>query len=184
MKMLMSDQLPIKLFAAVKAFIVRDGKVLVIRESSAYRDGTQAGKYDVVGGRIEPGQAFDESLSREVKEETGLDIAIGPPFFVNESRPVVRGEPWHIIRIFFVARRKTATSSSAAIMTTFFGLIPRSIKIIRSSIISIRRLKRFWVKIPNLKFQIPNKLQIPNIQMLQRKPFEKLVFGIYLEFGI
>ncbi len=89
------------MFVATKAFIVRDGKVLVVRESTKYDDGTNAGRYDVVGGRVEPGQRFDESLIREVKEETGLDVRIGKPFFVNEWRPVVRGEQWQIVGIFF-----------------------------------------------------------------------------------
>ncbi len=78
-----------KFFIATKAFIVRDRKVLIVRESSKYQDGTNAAKYDVVGGRLTPGERFDESLRREVKEETGLEVKIGKPFFVNEWRSVV-----------------------------------------------------------------------------------------------
>ncbi len=91
----------IKLWVATKAFIVYQGKLLVIRESSKYSDGTQTGKYGEVGGRVTPGENFRDSLIREVKEETGLDIKIGKPFFVNEWRPVVRGEQWQIVGIFF-----------------------------------------------------------------------------------
>jgi len=91
-----------KLFVATKVLIVDDeGKVLLIRESSQYKDGTKTGEFDVPGGRVQAGQHFDESLKREVKEETGLEIKIGTPFFVNESWPVVRGKPWQIVRIFF-----------------------------------------------------------------------------------
>ncbi|MBU1037367.1 hypothetical protein KKF32_05105 [Patescibacteria group bacterium] len=39
---------------------------------------------------------------REIKEETGLKVKIGKPFFVNEWRPLVREEPWQIIGIFFI----------------------------------------------------------------------------------
>lgn len=91
----------IKLFAAMKAFIVHKGRVLILRESSKYKDGANTARFDVVGGRVEPGQRFDESLLREIKEETGLDVRIGKPFFVNEWRPVVRGEQWQIIGVFF-----------------------------------------------------------------------------------
>ena len=91
----------IKLFVATKALIVHNGKILLLRESKKYNDGTNIGKFDVTGGRIEPGQRFDESLRREVKEETGLEVEIGRPFFVNEWRPVVRGEQWQIIGTFF-----------------------------------------------------------------------------------
>ncbi|HLC81909.1 MAG TPA: NUDIX domain-containing protein [Candidatus Nanoarchaeia archaeon] len=91
----------IELFTAVKAFIVYNGKVLLLKESTKYTDGANTGKFDVVGGRIKPGQRFDESLIREIKEETGLSVRIGRPFFVNEWRPVVREEQWQIVGTFF-----------------------------------------------------------------------------------
>lgn len=90
-----------KLFVATKAFVNFHGKILIVRESSAYIDGSNAGKFDIIGGRLEPGQHFQDSLLREVKEETGLQVEIGKPFFVNEWRPVVRGEEWQIVGIFF-----------------------------------------------------------------------------------
>ena len=93
-----------KLFVATKAFVVHDGKVLILRESSQYSDGSNAGKYDVVGGRVKAGQRFDESLMREVREETGLEVKIGKPFFVSEWRPIVKNEPWQIVGIFFECR--------------------------------------------------------------------------------
>ena len=90
-----------KLFVATKAFIVYNGKVLIIRESSKYKDGANAGKFDVVGGRVKPGEYFKDGLLREIKEETGLDVRIGKPFCVNEWRPVVNGEQWQIVATFF-----------------------------------------------------------------------------------
>lgn len=90
-----------KIFVATKAFINLNGKILILRESSKYSDGSNSGKFDVVGGRVEPGQRFDESLIREIKEETGLTVKLGKPFFVGEWRPVVRDEQWQIIGTFF-----------------------------------------------------------------------------------
>ena len=89
-----------KIFVATKAFIVYNGKVLILREVNTYQDGTNIGRFDVPGGRLQPGQRFDESLLREITEETGLTVKIGKPFFVNEWRPVVRGEQWQIVGIF------------------------------------------------------------------------------------
>jgi len=97
----------VKLFTAVKAFIEHEGKVLILRESAAYKDGSNAGLFDVVGGRVKPGQRFDESLLREIQEETGLDVEIGKPFHVGEWRPVVRGEQWQIVGVFFVCKAKS-----------------------------------------------------------------------------
>ena len=90
-----------KIFVATKAFIVYNEKILILREAGAYRDGTNIGRFDVPGGRLQPGQRFDESLLREIKEETGLDVKIGRPFFVNEWRPVKDGEQWQIVGTFF-----------------------------------------------------------------------------------
>ncbi|MDO8538346.1 MAG: NUDIX domain-containing protein [archaeon] len=90
-----------KLFVAAKAVITFNQKILIIRESANYSDGTKQGLFDVPGGRISPGEKVEESLLREVKEETGLDVKIGNAFFVNESSPIVKGEQWQIIRIFF-----------------------------------------------------------------------------------
>ena len=96
-----------KLFAATKAFIYYKGKILVLRESSKYSDGTNSGRYDVVGGRIEPGQKFDKSLLREIKEETGLSVKLGRPFYVGEWKPKVRGEQWQIVGTFFECFTRT-----------------------------------------------------------------------------
>lgn len=91
-----------KLFVATKAFIQYKDRVLLLRESTQYSDGSNAGKFDVVGGRITPGEHFAESLLREIKEETGLEATITEPFFVSEWRPSVRGEQWQIVGIYFV----------------------------------------------------------------------------------
>lgn len=75
--------------------------MLILREAGVYGDGTQTGNFDVPGGRVKPGQRFDESLLREIKEETGLDVKIGQPFSVSEWRPTIRGEQWQIVATFF-----------------------------------------------------------------------------------
>ncbi|MBI2985095.1 MAG: NUDIX hydrolase [Candidatus Kerfeldbacteria bacterium] len=77
---------------------------MIIREAAANPVGTNMNKYDVVGGRVEPGERWDETLLREVQEETGLHVTIGRPFYVGEWRPVVHGEPWQIIATFFLVQ--------------------------------------------------------------------------------
>lgn len=85
----MADE--IKLFTAAKALILHKGKILLLQESPKYKDGTHPGEFDVVGGRVIPGEGFENCLKREVFEEIGLQIKIGRPFFVNEAWPEVRG---------------------------------------------------------------------------------------------
>ncbi|MFA5773162.1 MAG: NUDIX domain-containing protein [Candidatus Paceibacterota bacterium] len=64
-----------------KAFIEKDGKVLVLN------DPTEG--LDFPGGKIQEGEAVDgdrtsliKSLKREVKEETSLEIEVNDPFAV------------------------------------------------------------------------------------------------------
>lgn len=90
---------------AMKAVIVNaEGKVLILREASTYKDGTQRGRYHMPGGRIEPGENFEEALRREVREETGLEIELKHPVYVGEWRPVIRDVPHHIVATFIVCR--------------------------------------------------------------------------------
>lgn len=92
-----------KLFVATKAFIKNSkGEILLLKESSKYEEGTNFGKFDVVGGRVKPGEKFDESLLREIKEETNLEVKIKKPFYVGEWRPKVKNENWQVVGIFFI----------------------------------------------------------------------------------
>ena len=52
-------------------------------------------------GTPEPDESLEQTALSEVREETGLQIKIGTPFFVSEWRPIVKEEPWQIIGIFF-----------------------------------------------------------------------------------
>jgi len=56
------------------------------------------------GGRVEPGEHFEEALKREVREESGLDVEIDYPIYVGEWRPVIKGVPHQIIAMFMVCK--------------------------------------------------------------------------------
>jgi len=117
-----------KLFAATKAFVVNKNKVLILQESTKYTEGTNAGRFDVPGGRVKPGERFDEGLRREVEEETGLKIKIGKPFFVNEWRPVVGGEKWQIVASFFECKSATDKVKLSKDHTDFQWIKPKDYK--------------------------------------------------------
>ena len=67
-------------YVGQKAFIERQGKVLVLRDPN-YRKNGQVG-LDFPGGRFRFGGNPKEELLREVAEETGLKVEVGRPFTV------------------------------------------------------------------------------------------------------
>lgn len=94
-----------KLYVGVKALIVKEGKILLLREA-AYDEGTNEGKWDVPGGRIEPQETLAAALAREVSEECGLTIEAKEVLSVNETFPTIKGEESHIVRIHYLAEYK------------------------------------------------------------------------------
>src|SRR3989338_1218406 len=113
-----------KLCVATKAFLVHNGKVLIIRESGKYDGGVHVGEYDFPGGKLEPGERFDDALRREIREETGLtSVIIVKPIEVLEWRPLVHGQPLQIVGTIFLkgcpwtSGRHTRTSIGFPIMT-------------------------------------------------------------------
>lgn len=89
-----------KLFVGTKSLIVHEGRVLILREA-AYDEGTNTGKWDVPGGRIEPEEKLHEGLVREVREECGLTIEPGDVLGVYETFPTIKDEPCHIVRVYY-----------------------------------------------------------------------------------
>jgi 8-oxo-dGTP pyrophosphatase MutT (NUDIX family) len=55
---------------AVKAVIVKDGKVLICR------DARNADMWEIPGGRINEGEKLEEALKREIIEELGVPIRV------------------------------------------------------------------------------------------------------------
>jgi 8-oxo-dGTP diphosphatase len=100
------------LHIAPKAVIVNtEDQVLILREAPAVKHSgnTKSGRYQLPGGKLEPGETFEECLQREVFEETGLYIEPGEPLLVGEWWPVVRGTQQQIIGVF-VAAKPTSTA--------------------------------------------------------------------------
>jgi 8-oxo-dGTP diphosphatase len=69
-----SRQYPSQPVVGVGAVIVRDGNVVLIRR----RFEPLAGQWSLPGGRVELGETLEAGLAREMLEETGLDVEIGP----------------------------------------------------------------------------------------------------------
>ena len=61
----------------------RQGRCLLIKRSAASK--ANAHKWDFPGGKEDPGESFTESITREVREETGLEVFIERPIGVAQS---------------------------------------------------------------------------------------------------
>ena len=57
----------------VGAAILRDGRVLAARRTAPP---AAAGRWELPGGKVEPGERPDTALVREVREELGCDVAV------------------------------------------------------------------------------------------------------------
>ncbi|MBD3299870.1 MAG: NUDIX domain-containing protein [Candidatus Moranbacteria bacterium] len=90
-----------KVYIATKAFINKGGRLLILREALTGENKFDPGRYDVVGGRIAPGQSIFDSLKKEAKTQTGLDIRVRKPFYVDELLSLTDEEKWHIVCIYF-----------------------------------------------------------------------------------
>lgn len=56
------------------AAIINDGKVFCAQRGNK---GELAGKWEFPGGKLEAGEQPEQALAREIREELGIDIAVG-----------------------------------------------------------------------------------------------------------
>ena len=71
---------PLKIHLGIYGICVQNGKVLMIRKGR----GPYKGLLDLPGGRIEPGETFEQALYREFDEETGAKVLNYKPLCVSE----------------------------------------------------------------------------------------------------
>jgi mutator protein MutT len=65
---------PDRPYVGVGAVIVQDGKVLIVKR----KYDPLAGQWSLPGGGVELGETLEDSVVREMLEETGLEIEVGP----------------------------------------------------------------------------------------------------------
>jgi 8-oxo-dGTP diphosphatase len=100
MRRLSLDSVRIEVVAAI---VRRHGKILITRRLDHVH---LAGLWEFPGGKVEAGESLEGALLREILEELGMEIAVGPEIFTIEhdyptksvrlhffNCTVVQGEP-------------------------------------------------------------------------------------------
>lgn len=67
-------------FIAAHALIEKDGKYLVTKRSAT--DDYMPGLWDIPGGTAEEGERIEDTLQREVLEESGLQVKVKYPLYI------------------------------------------------------------------------------------------------------
>jgi ADP-ribose pyrophosphatase YjhB (NUDIX family) len=79
----------------------KENKYLLLRRSLKKYPEIQ-GRWDIVGGRINPGSTLLENLKREIKEETGLKL-VGEARLVG-AQDILRSLDRHVVRLTYVGK--------------------------------------------------------------------------------
>ena len=70
----MAHEFPGSPVVGVGAVVVKDGKALIVKRGHEPRKG----EWSLPGGRVELGETLVDAVRREIREETGLEIEVGP----------------------------------------------------------------------------------------------------------
>jgi 8-oxo-dGTP diphosphatase len=87
---------PTRPYLAVSAAIFRDGQVLIVRRARPPAHGL----YTLPGGGVELGETLEGAIMREVREETGLEIA--PLALVGFLEAIARDAAGRVERHFVI----------------------------------------------------------------------------------
>jgi 8-oxo-dGTP pyrophosphatase MutT (NUDIX family) len=83
---------------AVRALILDEDRLLLVNAWG----GGRSDLWCAPGGGVEPNTSLPANLIREVQEETGLTVEVGPPALVNEYHDPPTG--FHQVEVFFRCR--------------------------------------------------------------------------------
>jgi mutator protein MutT len=73
-------EFPASPVVGVGGVIVNDGKAIIIKRANA----PYQGQWSIPGGRVELGESLADAVRREMREETGLEVKVGPVIEVFE----------------------------------------------------------------------------------------------------
>jgi 8-oxo-dGTP diphosphatase len=101
---------PDRPIVGVGAVVVDGGRVLLVRRANE----PLKGEWSIPGGAVECGETLEAAIAREVREETGLAVDVGP---IVEVLDRIRVDPdgrvrFHYVLVDFVCRPNGGTLCS------------------------------------------------------------------------
>lgn len=89
-----------KIVVLVSSFIQdKEGKVLFLKRSK--NNQSNIGRWQLPEGKMEFGEKPTQTLSRELREETGCKLAEAKLFTVQTTQTIVKGTRYHVVRVIF-----------------------------------------------------------------------------------
>jgi ADP-ribose pyrophosphatase YjhB (NUDIX family) len=107
----MSRLYPSRPIVGVGAVILRQGEVLIVRRANP----PLQGQWSIPGGALDLGEKLRDGVAREVREETGLDVEVGPVLDVFDSIfPDENGRTqYHYVLIDYLCHLRSGTLAAA-----------------------------------------------------------------------
>lgn len=95
----------------VGAVLIEDGRVLLIRRGKE----PLKGHWSLPGGSVEAGETLQQALEREMREETGLAVQVGP-LITAFDRIERRGAAlvYHYVILDFLCRREAGEARAGS----------------------------------------------------------------------
>ncbi|TET90725.1 MAG: NUDIX domain-containing protein [Methanomassiliicoccales archaeon] len=77
--------------------------IIIVNQEVLLQRNVERDEFALPGGHIEEGETMKQSLVRELKEETNLEIDVGKLVYVNENFFEQEGQEFHEIGLYFLA---------------------------------------------------------------------------------